>query len=117
MQVGRVLIISYRILNFMVFIYTTCANTEEAKVLGRLIIDKKMGSCVDYWPINSMYNWEGDMKEVSQIMIVITTLESKLEEVNDLISKHHSYSIPLIAGVDIRRMNRAYKEWMTEKIV
>jgi periplasmic divalent cation tolerance protein len=101
----------------MVFIYTTCANEKEAKLLGKLIIDKKMGVCVDYWPINSMYNWEGDLKEVSQIMLMITTLEHKLEEVNDLISEHHSYSTPLIAGVDICRMNRAYKEWMTEKIV
>lgn len=101
----------------MVFIYTTCANEKEAKLLGKLIIDKKMGVCVDYWPINSIYNWEGDLKEVSQIMLMITTLEHKLEEVNDLISEHHSYSTPLIAGVDICRMNRAYKEWMTEKIV
>ena len=100
----------------MVFIYTTCASAEEAKILGKLIIDKKMGVCVDHWPITSMYPWEGSLKEVSQVMIVITTLESKLEEVNDLISKHHSYSIPLIAGVDIRRINRAYKEWMTENI-
>ncbi len=101
----------------MVFIYTTCANENEAKLLGKLIIDKKMGACVDYWPINSMYNWEGKFEEVSQMMLVITTLEKKLEEVNDLISEHHSYSTPLIAGVDIRRMNRAYKTWMTEKIV
>jgi periplasmic divalent cation tolerance protein len=101
----------------MVFIYTTCENEKEAKLLGKLIIDKKMGACVDYWPINSMYNWEGKFEEVSQVMLMITTLEHKLEEVSDLISKHHSYSTPLIAGVDIRRMNRAYKEWMAEKIV
>ncbi|MCC7160353.1 divalent-cation tolerance protein CutA [Candidatus Nomurabacteria bacterium] len=100
----------------MVFIYTTCANSEEARLLGKLIIDKKIGACVDYWSIDSIYNWEGEGKQVSQTMLVITTLESKLEEVNDLISKHHSYSTPLIAGVDIRRMNRAYKEWMTQKI-
>ena len=101
----------------MVFIYTTCASPDEAKLLGKLIIDNKMGSCVDFWPINSMYSWEGKLKELSQTMLMITTLESKLEEVNDLISKHHSYSTPLIAGVDIRRLNRAYKEWMTGKIV
>ena len=101
----------------MIFIYTTCANPEEAKLLGKMIIDKKIGACVDYWPINSMYNWEGDLKEVSQTMLMITTLESKIEDVNDLISKHHSYSIPLIAGLDIRRVNRAYKEWISEKIV
>lgn len=100
----------------MVFIYTTCADPEEAKSLGKLIIDKKIGACVDYWPINSMYNWKNGFKEISQIMLLITTLESKLEEVNNLISKHHSYSAPLIAGLDVRRINRAYKEWMMQNI-
>ena len=97
----------------MVFIYTTCANAEEARLLGKLIISKKMGSCVDYWSIESMYEWEGTLKQVEQTMLMITTLESKLEQVNDLISQHHSYSTPMIAGVDVRRINRAYKEWMT----
>ncbi len=100
----------------MVFIYTTCADSNEAKLLGKLIIEKKLGVSIDYWPIDSIYNWEGNIKEVSQMMLMITTLESKLEEVNDLVSKHHSYSTPIIAGVDVRRINRAYKEWMTKNI-
>ncbi|MGY4884894.1 MAG: divalent cation tolerance protein CutA, partial [Nanobdellota archaeon] len=45
----------------MVFIYTTCATQEEAKSLAKLIIDKKLGACVDYWPINSIYNWQGKL--------------------------------------------------------
>ena len=100
----------------MVFIYTTCADSNEAKTLGKLIIENKMGACVDFWPVNSMYNWENSLKEVSQVIMMITTFESKLEEVNDFISKHHSYSVPLIAGIDIRRINRAYKEWMMQEI-
>ncbi|MFA5931810.1 MAG: divalent cation tolerance protein CutA [Candidatus Paceibacterota bacterium] len=100
----------------MVFIYTTCADSIEAQLLGKLIIEKKLGVSIDYWPIDSIYNWEGNIKEVSQMMLMITTLESKLEEVNDLVSKHHSYSTPIIAGVDVRRINRAYKEWMTKNI-
>jgi periplasmic divalent cation tolerance protein len=101
----------------MVFIHTTCANKEEAETLGKLIVDKKMGACVHYWPIKSIYNWKGEFKEVEEVMMTITTFEPKLEEVNDLISKHHSYSTPLIAGVDVRRINRAYKEWMMEQVV
>lgn len=101
----------------MVFIHTTCATKEEAESLGKLIISKKMGACVHYWPIRSMYTWEGEFKRMEEVMMVITTFEPKLEEVNDLISKHHSYSTPLIAGVDVRRINRAYKEWMTKSIV
>ena len=100
----------------MIFIYTTCANESEAKSLGKLIIEKNLGACVDYWPINSMYNGEKGYKELSQTMMMITTFEPKLEDVNDFMSKHHSYSVPLVAGLDIHRINRAYKEWMMGKM-
>jgi periplasmic divalent cation tolerance protein len=101
----------------MVFIYTTCATVEEAKRLGKLIIKKNLGACVDYWPVTSMYNWKNKFVELPHIMLMISTFESKLETVNDLISEHHSYSIPLIAGVDVRRINRAYKEWMMQEVI
>lgn len=100
----------------MIFIYTTCASEKEAKSLGKLIIQKSLGACVDYWPINSMYSGEEGYKELSQTMMMITTFEPKLEDVNDFISKHHSYSVPLVAGLDIHRINRAYKEWVTQKM-
>ena len=100
----------------MLFIYTTCASAAEAKSLGKIILEKKMGASVDYWPINSICREKEGFKELPQTMLVITTFEPKLEEVNDFISKHHSYAVPIIAGLDIRRINRAYKEWITEKM-
>jgi periplasmic divalent cation tolerance protein len=100
----------------MVFIYTTCKSTEEAERLGRIIISKKIAACVDYWPVSSCYNWQGEMKCVSQAMLLVTTFESKLDSVNQIISENHTYSIPLIAGVDVRRVNHPYKEWMMNEI-
>ena len=100
----------------MVFIYTTCATAKEAEYLGKMILDEKLGACIDYWPIHSVYHWEGALKRLEEVMMRITTFEPNLETVNDLISKHHSYSTPLIAGVDVRRINRAYKEWMMEEV-
>lgn len=100
----------------MVFIYTTCKDMDEAKKLGELIISKKIGACVDFWPISSCYSWEGSLSCVTQAMLLITTFESKLEEVNQIISENHTYSVPLIAGVDVRRINHPYKEWMMEVI-
>ena len=101
----------------MVFIYTTCATSEEAKRLSKLIIDKKLGACVDSWNVESMYYWNNKLIEAPHVMLMISTFESNLETVNDLISEHHSYSTPIIAGVDVRRINRAYKEWMMKEVV
>jgi periplasmic divalent cation tolerance protein len=89
---------------------------DEAKELGELIISKRLGACVDFWPISSCYHWNGSLQFVSQVMLLITTFESKLEDVNQIISENHSYSIPLIAGVDVRRINHTYKEWMMKVI-
>jgi periplasmic divalent cation tolerance protein len=100
----------------MVFIYTTCKTVEEAKELGSLIINKKIGACVDFWPVSSCYDWKGSFQCVEQAMLLITTFEAKLEEVNQIISENHTYSVPLIAGVDVRRINHPYKEWMMEVI-
>lgn len=100
----------------MVFIYTTCATLDEAKRLGKLMIESKHAACVDIWPIQSMYNWKGKLEDISQAMLMITTLEKKIQEVDDLISHNHSYAMPLIAGVDVRRMNHEYKEWMASQI-
>jgi len=101
----------------MVFIYTTCATTAEAEKLGKLILDQKIGACIDFWPIHTMYRWEGEVKSHDEVMMLITTFEQKIETVSDLISQHHSYSTPLIGSVDVRRINRAYKEWMSEEVV
>ena len=90
---------------------------EEAKKLGGLIIEKKIAACVDFWPVSSCYNWEGSMKCLDQAMLLVTTFETKIEDVNEIISKNHTYSIPLIAGVDVRRVNSSYKEWMMQEIV
>lgn len=100
----------------MVFIYTTCENIDEAKVLSELIINKRIGACVDFWPITSCYKWEESFKCVSHFMLLVTTFEAKIEEINQIISENHTYGTPLIAGVDVRRINHPYKKWMTEAI-
>ena len=100
----------------MVFIYTTCKSLDEAKKLGSLIVNNSIAACVDFWSITSCYNWKGSFQCIEQAMLLVTTFESKLEEVNEIISNNHTYSVPMIAGVDVRRINHTYKEWMMKVI-
>ncbi|MCL4400005.1 divalent-cation tolerance protein CutA [Patescibacteria group bacterium] len=97
----------------MVLIYSTCGSAEEARNLSKLIIERKIAACVNTWPIESCYTWEGAVKCESEYALLIKTNESKVQDVEDLILKNHTYSTPLVAVVDVRRLNRAYKEWMT----
>jgi periplasmic divalent cation tolerance protein len=100
----------------MVFVYTTCAKEEEAKALSKMVIEKKLAACVNMWPVESCYTWEGAMKCENEYALLIKTLESKLQPIEDLILSNHAYSTPFVGAVDIRRINREYKEWMAQVI-
>lgn len=100
----------------MVFIYSTCRDLEEARRISKLIVEKRIAACVNMWPIESCYTWEGALKCESEHALLIKTNESKVQDIEDIIQENHSYSTPVVATVDVRRVNRAYKEWMSGTI-
>lgn len=100
----------------MVFIYTTCRDAEEAKKIGELMVSRHLAACVDLWPVESCYEWEGALKCEKEYAVLIKTNEAKVQDIEDLIAANHSYQIPCIATVDVRRLNRAYKEWMSQVV-
>lgn len=100
----------------MIFIYTSCQNIEEAKGLAKLVLGKKLVGDIDIWPIDSLSLGDGGIKEEKEIALLMKTSESKLAEIESLILKNHAYKTPCIAAIDVRRINREYKEWLARHI-
>lgn len=96
----------------MIFIYSTAANQEEADRLATLILDKKLAACVNSWPNRSQYLWEGKIETSEEITMIIKTTEAQFQKIEQLIQENHSYKVPCIVAVDIKRSNPSYKEWL-----
>lgn len=94
----------------MIFIYTSCQNIEDAKRLAKLVLDKKLANDIDIWPIDSLSLGNGGIKEEKESALLMKTSESKLAEIESLILANHTYKTPCIAAIDVRRINREYKE-------
>ncbi len=86
--------------------------------MGTMILKERLASCVNLWPIQSIYQGEkeGELKSELEAALLIKTMESRIAEIEDVISKNHTYSVPYIGAIDIRRFNRPYREWMTTVI-
>lgn len=100
----------------MVLIYTTCRDDAEARKLSGYLVEKNLAACVNMWPIESCYIWEGTMRCEKEYGMLVKTLESKVQDVEELISRNHSYAKPFVGTIDVRRVNREYKEWMSEVV-
>ncbi len=63
----------------IVFVYTTVSSRDEAKSLSFSVVEEKLAVCADFWPIESIYPWQGVLQEVEQYMVMFTT-ESALSK-------------------------------------
>src|SRR3989338_1394729 len=100
----------------MVFVYITCASQEEAKKLGKILLEKKGAGCVNIFPVLSMYPENGSIKEAGEYVLIVKTIDSKVQDVEDIVRKNHSYKVPFIGTISLTRLNSEYKEWLTGAI-
>jgi periplasmic divalent cation tolerance protein len=95
----------------MVFVYTTCADRAEAKHLAFSAVEEKLAICADFWPIESIYPWQGVVQDVTQYMVVFTTEKSLSMKLASFVGGLHSYSVPMIAECDTAFTSPAYSIW------
>lgn len=90
---------------------------DQAKDLGKKIIKARVAACVNVWPIESVYFSDGECKEDHEAVLLVKTLEPKVAEIEEFLEKNHSYKVPIVAVVNVHRLNRGYKDWMTQIVV
>ena len=90
-------------------------NKKEAKKIAKLLLKKKLASCVSLKKIYSIYEWEGNIEQVNEVEI---TIKSKPELKNALIvflKKITSYDLPQII---YKKFNseKKYINWLYDSI-
>lgn len=95
----------------IVCVYTTCSNKEEVDSLSISAIKEKLAISVDYWIINSIYPWNGVIKETNQYILMFSTQKGLSEKLIKHIESIHPYLIPVIARCDTSMINQQYGFW------
>jgi periplasmic divalent cation tolerance protein len=101
----------------IVFVYTTCTNKDEARSIGLACINEHLAVCADFWPIESVYPWDGVIENVEQYTLMLTTKSSLSEKLTLFIAGLHSYSTPMIATSEVANMSPSYKFWMDKVLL
>lgn len=94
-------------------VYTTINNLTEAKKLAKEIISFKLAACANIIPgVLSVYEWEGEVKEDAECIVVFKTRVGQAEELQTLIKKLHPYEVPAIMSIDLDSVEPEYREWL-----
>ena len=92
---------------------STVSNIEEGKKIGKLLVEDKLAACVNIVQnIHSIYEWNGNIEEDSEHLLLIKTTKDKSQKVIDKISEIHSYNTPECIALKIERGAEKYLQWI-----
>ena len=98
-------------------VFTTAGSSEEARKIGRALVERRMAACVNIVPrVESVYRWEGKVEEAQEWLLVIKTTAATFERVRETIRELHSYNLPECICVSIEDGGPEYLRWIGESV-
>lgn len=96
---------------------TTTANEEDAKRLGRAMVEKRLAACAQVLgPISSSYWWQSKLEEATEWLCILKTRQALFELLEKEIRRVHPYEVPEIVAVPIAEGSRDYLEWIRKEV-
>ena len=95
----------------MKIIYTTLNNKDEARKIGTKLLKNKLANCVNFFDITCIYNYEDEITEEPEVVLLIKTLEGKFSEIESVIKSEIDYD-NFIGELDVKQVNSNFEGWL-----
>jgi len=98
-------------------VLVTAPDQETATKLARHLVEKKLAACVNVAPgLVSLFWWQGKIDEQPEVLLIIKTLQEKLEMLHAAVKKQHPYDTPEIIALPIIGGADDYLRWLHESV-
>ncbi|MEC7640982.1 MAG: divalent-cation tolerance protein CutA [Nitrospinota bacterium] len=92
-----------------VAVFITVGSAAEAEKLSRGLVEEKLAYCVNAIPaVKSTYFWEGKICVDEEMMLVVKSLDSRFENLERWVRKHHSYDVPEVIALPLVKGSPPY---------
>ena len=95
----------------MKIIYTTLNNNDEARKIGKKILEAHLANCVNFFPITCIYNYKNEIAEEPEVVLLIKTVEGKYSEIEKIIKSEINYD-NFIGELNVNQINSNFEEWL-----
>lgn len=93
---------------------TTVDSQEAADAIIARVLDEKLAACVQLFPIQSHYVWQGERRSDAEILLQMKIKTSDWDAVCAAITDVHPYETPQIVRVAIEAGHAPYLTWIAD---
>jgi periplasmic divalent cation tolerance protein len=99
------------------FIYMTVGNKDEAKKIGKALVESRLVACVNILDnMNSIYRWEGKIQNDREVVVIAKTTDNLVPQVINKVKSLHSYDCPCIVSLPVLDGYPPFLDWIKDEV-
>ena len=99
-----------------VFVYSTFPDAAAARRIAEALVAAKLAACVNIFaPMQSVYEWKGDVTAESEVPVFIKTRADLADTAIAAARRLHPYEVPCFLKLPILGGNDDYLAWAREQ--
>ncbi|HQO39282.1 MAG TPA: divalent-cation tolerance protein CutA [Spirochaetota bacterium] len=98
------------------FVYITASSVEEAEIIGRNLVSRKLAACVNIIEgMKSIYHWEGKIETGEEVVLIAKTKQALIDELTENVKALHSYKCPCVVALQVIGGNPDFLRWVVNE--
>ncbi len=98
----------------LIAVFTTVGSLDEARMIARSLVEKKLAACAQITGIESFYSWNGAVQNDKEFRVMLKTTKARYKAVEAAIRALHSYALPAIHAVAVEHAYEPYAAWVRQ---
>jgi periplasmic divalent cation tolerance protein len=95
------------------FIYVTASGSEEARRIGRALVEAHLAACANVIDrVTSVYWWRGEVQEDDEAVLIAKTREDLVDDLTAKVKELHSYECPCVVALPVTGGNADFLDWI-----
>ena len=95
----------------LIIIYITNPSKEAAKKVADHLMEHHLIACANMFPVNSIYRWEGKVRDEEEYVMICKSTEDKYEKIKTEVESIHEYEVPCVVKIHAEG-NSKYMDWL-----
>lgn len=97
-------------------VLSTCPDRASAEQIADALLARRLAACVNLLPgIESRYHWNGRIESSMETLLLIKTVDDRLEALSAAIRSLHPYELPEVIAVQAASGLEDYFCWIVQE--